>query len=65
MTIIEAYDIIDAPFATIEAYEQAVQVILAKTTNNRRALYAKLPPQHKIYFLRALIREKGYESSGS
>ena len=57
MEVSEAYDLINAPFVILDAYEEAEAVILAQCASaNQRALYAQLNPRLQQWYLKALVK---------
>jgi hypothetical protein len=57
MEVSEAYELVNAPFVILDAYEEAERTILEKcATDNQRSLYAQLNPRFKQGFLKALVR---------
>lgn len=56
MSVRDALEIIEAPFATLEAFELAQNRILQTATQNQRNLYAKLPFIHRYAFLQAIAK---------
>ncbi len=53
-----AYEILAAPFATVEAHEEATQRTLLRATENERCLMASLPSVHTARYIRALARDQ-------
>lgn len=57
MELREAYQLLTAPFVELGAYEEAERTVLTQcATENQKALFLKLPWQHRQTFLRALVK---------
>ena len=62
MTIPEAYEVVIAPFAFCEVYEEAERIILEQCCSvNQRALYYKVPLKYKQDFLVAIVKHMLYK----